>query len=82
MRTTPLASTLRCLADEGPAAMYTGSMAERVARHFQRMGGPLRAGDLAAHRAGVGQFVAVEGNRLVGASDRRHDGRAVAVLEG
>jgi gamma-glutamyltranspeptidase/glutathione hydrolase len=37
---------------------------------------------LERHRAGVGQFVAVDGDRLVGASDRRHDGRAVAVADG
>jgi gamma-glutamyltranspeptidase/glutathione hydrolase len=49
MRFPELALTLRCLAEEGPAAMYTGSLAERVAGHLQRIGGPLRTGDLAAH---------------------------------
>ena len=50
VRTPALASTLRCLADEGPAAMYTGSLAARVAEHMERTGGPLHADDLAAHQ--------------------------------
>jgi gamma-glutamyltranspeptidase/glutathione hydrolase len=50
MRTPQLASTLRCLVEEGPAAMYTGSLAGRVAEHAEGIGGPMRAGDLAGHR--------------------------------
>jgi gamma-glutamyltranspeptidase/glutathione hydrolase len=50
VRTPALAATLRCLADEGPAAMYTGSLAARVAAHLRAIGGPMRAADLAAHQ--------------------------------
>jgi gamma-glutamyltranspeptidase/glutathione hydrolase len=50
VRLPDLAATLRRLAEEGPAAMYTGSLVERVAGHLQQLGGPLAAGDLAAHR--------------------------------
>ncbi len=50
VRAPELASTLRYLAGEGPAAMYTGCLAARVAEHVERAGGPMRAGDLAAHQ--------------------------------
>ena len=65
VRTPALAATLRCLADEGPAAMYAGSLAARVAEHLELLGGPMGAADLAAHRVTwdepiVGSFRGVE----------------------
>jgi gamma-glutamyltranspeptidase / glutathione hydrolase len=65
VRTPALAATLRCLADEGPAAMYTGRLAAQVAEHVAGMGGPMGTVDLAAHQITweepiVGSFRGVE----------------------
>jgi gamma-glutamyltranspeptidase/glutathione hydrolase len=50
LRVPEMATTLRRIADEGPAAIYAGDMAARIAGHVERLGGPMRAEDLAAHR--------------------------------
>jgi gamma-glutamyltranspeptidase len=46
-----LANTLRRLADEGPDAAYTGSLAVRAASYLAEKGSPLRAADFAGHRS-------------------------------
>lgn len=46
-----LASTLRRLADEGPACAYTGTLAARAAEYLEECGSPLLAQDFAEHRS-------------------------------
>ncbi len=46
-----LGRTLRSLMAEGPDLFYTGELGAAIARFSDERGGPLRAGDLAAHRA-------------------------------
>jgi len=46
-----LGATLRVLAEEGPSAAYTGSLAERAAAFLEGAGSPLRAPDFAEHRS-------------------------------
>jgi len=53
-----LARTLRTIADEGPAAAYTGPLARRAAAYLADAGSPLRASDLAAHRSDWGDPIA------------------------
>jgi gamma-glutamyltranspeptidase/glutathione hydrolase len=50
---TALARTLRRIADEGPAAFYTGAVAAAVERAVAVHGGILTAADLAAYRPKV-----------------------------
>jgi gamma-glutamyltranspeptidase/glutathione hydrolase len=45
-----LARTLETVADGGPTAFYRGAIGAAVARHVQRLGGFLDAGDLAVHQ--------------------------------
>jgi gamma-glutamyltranspeptidase/glutathione hydrolase len=45
-----LAKTLRLIAQHGPAAFYSGPIAEAIEREFARHGGILNAADLAAYR--------------------------------
>ena len=46
-----LAESLRCLMEEGPAAMYRGTLAARIAKTSATLGGWLAAEDLAAHES-------------------------------
>jgi oxamate amidohydrolase len=46
-----LGATLQRLADKGLSDFYQGSVAAAIAAEHERLGGPLRRGDLAAHRA-------------------------------
>jgi gamma-glutamyltranspeptidase/glutathione hydrolase len=46
-----LATTLRRLAEEGPDAAYSGSLARRAATYLAGAGSPLTAADLDAHRS-------------------------------
>lgn len=46
-----LAATLRAVADEGPGAFYEGRIARSIGAEMERLGGSLRASDLAACRA-------------------------------
>ncbi len=48
-RNPGLARTLRCVAEGGKAAFYTGEIAEAIARTVQQAGGCLTVEDLAAH---------------------------------
>lgn len=45
-----LARTLQTIATDGRDAFYSGSIARTMDSYFQRIGGPLRLADLAAHR--------------------------------
>ena len=49
VRLPGLASTLRAIAEGGPDAFYTGSIAEAIARRIQAAGGRLSEADLNAH---------------------------------
>lgn len=51
MRLPELAETLRGIAAEGPAFVYRGLFAEKLAAHVQRYGGWLTPADLAAHES-------------------------------
>lgn len=55
-----LSATLRMLADEGPAAAYTGRLATRAAEYLESRGSPLRATDFAAHRSDWVEPIAIE----------------------
>jgi gamma-glutamyltranspeptidase/glutathione hydrolase len=50
-RNPGLARTLRCVAEEGPAAFYTGEIASTIAQTVRQAGGCLTEADLAAHRS-------------------------------
>src|SRR5581483_4370139 len=50
LRQPELAGTLRAVGDGGPDAFYRGKVGAAVAAHVERLGGLLRAEDLAAHR--------------------------------
>lgn len=49
-RQPELAATLQLLAEEGPAAMYRGTLAEAIAATLQARGSSMTVEDLAAHR--------------------------------
>lgn len=49
-RSPDLADTLALLADRGPQAMYTGSLAERIAEAICGAGGVMTTADLGAHQ--------------------------------
>lgn len=51
LRNPALAQTLQILADEGPSAMYGGSIGQQIADFIEEEGGYLRADDFAAHSA-------------------------------
>jgi len=53
LRQPALAATLETLAADGPAAFYTGSLAERIAADFDAHGADITADDLAAYRPSV-----------------------------
>jgi gamma-glutamyltranspeptidase/glutathione hydrolase len=63
---TQLAHTLQRLADQGLDSFYRGALAEDIAADLQALGSPLRAHDLASHRAepSVPLSVAIHGARL------------------
>lgn len=50
MRNPQLARVMEQVAAEGPAAFYRGSIARQIDAYMRRIGGPLRAEDLARHR--------------------------------
>lgn len=50
-RNPDLAATYRLIAKGGRDAFYRGEIAERIDRYFRRIGGWLRADDLARHRS-------------------------------
>ncbi len=49
LRNPALAQTLQILADEGPSAMYGGSIGQQIAEFIEEEGGYLRSDDFAAH---------------------------------
>ena len=51
LRQPALARTLRMLADNGLADFYTGALSRSIAADLARLGSPVSAADLAAHRA-------------------------------
>jgi len=51
LRQPALAATLRRIGAQGVADFYTGTLAAAVAADLARLGSPVRAADLAAHRA-------------------------------
>ncbi|HUG47868.1 MAG TPA: gamma-glutamyltransferase family protein, partial [Candidatus Limnocylindria bacterium] len=59
VRLPNLAATLRRLAQEGPAAAYSGGLAGRAAEYLAGRGSPLRADDFAAHRSDWTEPVAI-----------------------
>ena len=60
-----LANTLQTLADRGLDDYYRGSVAAAIAAEHERLGGPLRLGDLQAHQATPVQPLSV---RVTGAT--------------
>jgi len=60
VRLPALEGTLRQLLDEGPSALYRGSVAERTTRYFAARGVPISAGDLAAHASDWGRPIALD----------------------
>jgi len=50
LRSPEIARTLRRLAEEGPAALYGGTLGATLARFLESEGSPLRLADFAAHR--------------------------------
>ena len=59
-RNPEFAATLGAIADQGPDAFYTGSIAARVAAAVRADGGVMTADDLAAYRAEWVEPIAVE----------------------
>ncbi len=55
-----LADTLRMLAEEGPDAAYTGSVARRACAYLEERGSLLRAGDFGEHRSDWTDPIAIE----------------------
>ncbi len=55
-----LEATLRVLAEEGPAAAYSGRLAERAAAYLEGAGSPLRAADFAENQSDWGLPVRAE----------------------
>ena len=51
LRQPALASSLRCLAQEGPSCFYRGRLAEALVRLMREQGGLISKADLAAYRA-------------------------------
>ncbi|MEZ4727157.1 MAG: gamma-glutamyltransferase family protein [Caldilineaceae bacterium] len=51
MRLPTLATTLRGIAEDGPAYFYEGEFAQKLCAHVQRYGGWLTPADLAAHHS-------------------------------
>ncbi len=49
MRIPTLAQTMRAIAAEGKAAIYTGAFAQKLSEHVQRYGGWITPADMAAH---------------------------------
>lgn len=57
---TDLPEALEVLAEEGPAAFYTGSLAERMVSAMEEVGGLLTREDLSAYRAEVRRPIEIE----------------------
>jgi len=55
-----LADTLQALADNGLDHFYRGSVASAIAAEHERLGGPLRLGDLQAQRASSGKPLSIK----------------------
>ena len=49
MRIPTLGATMREIAAEGKAAIYTGDFAHKISAHVQRYGGWITPADMAAH---------------------------------
>ena len=60
LRSPALAETLRTLAQEGPSALYGGSLAESLAGFLQEEGSPMEVADFAAHEADWAEPATVE----------------------
>jgi gamma-glutamyltranspeptidase / glutathione hydrolase len=60
LKNPALARTLRTIAAEGAAALYGGSIGQRLAAFIEREGGHLRAADFAAHRTDWTQPIEIE----------------------
>jgi gamma-glutamyltranspeptidase / glutathione hydrolase len=60
LRSPALAGTLRRLAEEGPGAMYGGSVGAALAAFLEEEGSPLRPSDFAAHEAEWAEPISVE----------------------
>lgn len=60
LRSPALAETLRTLADEGPSALYGGSLSESLAAFLQEEGSPMDVDDFQAHEAGWAEPATVE----------------------
>lgn len=59
VRLPSLRRTLQVLADDGPAAAYSGAIATQTAAYFEARGVPIDAADLAAHTGDWGVPVSV-----------------------
>ncbi len=51
LRNPDLAATLELIGNKGRDSFYRGEVAQRIDRYMQRIGGPLRYADFAAHRS-------------------------------
>ncbi len=54
VRLPALRETLRMIAAEGPAILYTGALARQAVTYLEGAGSPIRLGDLATHRSDWG----------------------------
>ncbi len=59
LRNPALAETLETIAEEGPGAIYGGSVGEALARFLEEEGSPLRIEDFAEHTADWGESLSI-----------------------
>ena len=79
-RNPDLASTLETLATNGADAFYEGAIAQTIDQYMRRIGGPLRAEDLAAHEANWVDPVSVD-YRGVEVYELPPNGQGIAALQ-
>jgi gamma-glutamyltranspeptidase/glutathione hydrolase len=79
-RNPDLANTLETIAEGGRDAFYEGEIAETIDRYMQRIGGPLRYEDLAAHTADWVDPVSVD-YRGVEVYELPPNGQGIAALQ-
>jgi gamma-glutamyltranspeptidase/glutathione hydrolase len=80
LRQPALARTLRLIAAEGPAAFYTGSIADSIVEEMKRGGGLITRADLAAYRAVWREPVrsSYRGHTLIGMPPSSSGGTTIA----
>jgi len=79
-RNPDLAGTLETIAENGPEAFYEGEIAETINQYMRRIGGHLRAEDLAEHEANWVDPVSVD-YRGVEVYELPPNGQGIAALQ-